>query len=247
MSQTDNRYQMDENKKRRLSDIMIDLVQNTVLPMSVAFRRRTCFADADIVACLTDKHLERFEDLAREILKPNQIREKFSEQYIHDSLSKVILKSIRDGNLNSTSQYFHDMVSDLEDYSICHIVNIPLAGIELTVPSLPIGNIVIKEITEADIRKISAKFDEATSAQKDSDQKTWEQSQKYRAERLNAIGGSVCAEFKAVVESKRVQERAMEETRKVMDIFEYVIAAMSIQQDNSEKRIRVGALFQGRS
>ena len=241
MSNTDTGYHMDDNKKRRLSETMVNLVQNTVPPVSDGFRRRRCFADDDIVVCLTDKHLELFEDLAREILKPNQIREKFSEQYVYESLWQVVVKSVRDGNLNSTSQYFRDTVSALEDYSIRHIVYIPLAGIEMRVQSLAIGNIVIRRMTESEVERVAAIFDEATNAAKDSDQETLRHIQRHRAEILKAIEGRVCAEFKTVAEPKRAQERAMEETRRVMDILEYAIAATFINPDKSGT-ITVGLL-----
>ena len=70
MAQTNNRYQMNENKKRRLSAVILELVQNTVSPVSEGFRRRMCLRVMELSCAWPTSTWSFSKDLAREIVKP---------------------------------------------------------------------------------------------------------------------------------------------------------------------------------
>lgn len=149
--------------------------------------------------------------------------EKFSEKYIR----KEILNPLIAARVNQSPDDFDDILSEklehLASYSTEQAVYVPISGITLSVDKLDLGRVELMPITEelvADI--IGVDFDVLTGDRPPEEEK---QAKKIQlTERLlEPRVGKVAAKYSVVAEPERAKERALDETRRVLDIIRYSI------------------------
>ncbi len=102
---------------------------------------------------------------------------------------------------------------------------VPLAGINTTMDVLPFGKIILKKMTDTLTEEVAQKIESIIMLSTNTEEQKKEAIE-YIRERIKTLHGTICAEFKIVVEQKRARERAEEETRRVIDLILYSIPAL---------------------
>lgn len=145
-------------------------------------------------------------EAANELLNNQGWSERFSESCLRDRFSGILTAAWLQGSSNRIAQDIEQLVIEYEGYSVEQTVYVPLAGIEMVVPKLKVGRVMLK------------RFDvfETTSCLP-------EQSRVELCARIPSTfqTGVTAAEFRAIAEPTRARERALEEVRRILDLFRF--------------------------
>ena len=95
----------------------------------------------------------RYEKLRKGLLKGEKWSEKFTEEYVDKSLKALLIRLWKEGNPQKTAEYFPSFADELDNYSEEQTVYLPLANIQMNIHELPIGNITLINMTDAQIEE----------------------------------------------------------------------------------------------
>jgi hypothetical protein len=153
---------------------------------------------------VVDETNEAFDGIVRRLLKHADWASKFSEKYIIEGVRSILGHAIDTGSTGLIATDFDSLLKRLEAYSAEHTVYVPIQGLAMMIPDLDVGSIVLRSVTA----EFHSRLDQLCSKLKG-----------FSAERLAGI--KVIAEFHAVAEPIRAEERAEDEARRVVDVLRY--------------------------
>jgi hypothetical protein len=202
------------------------LVTDKSPPSQQGTRRSKIIRVGDIAFSLVDDLAVKYDGLCRQLLQQEGWVEKFSEKYIDKTLQELLANIIKDGDINKTSHYFDKLLIGFEEYSKEQIVYVPLVGIQMHVDTLPIGKVVIKKMTEAQVNDLAKKIESIVLLSKHTAEEKEHHTQFFRQQILRELAGKVCAEYRVVAEPGRARERAEVESHRVLDLLRYCIPSL---------------------
>jgi|ERR1035437_1269055 hypothetical protein len=153
---------------------------------------------------LLDETNETFEGIVRRLLKHADWSTKFSENHMIDRVRGVLGHAIDVGDTGSIATDFGDLLKQLQAYSAEHTVYVPIQGLAMMIPDINMGSIILRNVAG----EFNSRLDQLCS-----------RLEGFRAQRLPGI--KVFAEFRAVAEPIRAEERAEDEARRVVDVLRY--------------------------
>jgi hypothetical protein len=225
------------NQKSKLLEKIKIVAANVSGPVNDYRIPELCFAVNEILVCFAGDNLKAFNAIVTEMLRIDTFRERFSEQYIRDLFARFIIDILSESDDSAITRRFDQVIASLEDYALENTAYIPITGIELEMERLSIGNITLRKMTKDDMLVVSQKFVEMDNVARTSEEKKAIQQSH---EKFQNIISNVCAEFTTIAEPYRVQERAIEETRRITEIFEYAIRSAAIVGNKPAEGMRMG-------
>lgn len=199
-------------------------------------RKKIIFRDG-IGFSLLDAVVDRYDSQVKRLLRNPKFMPKFSEKYLEakfDSLLISVLKA--DVTESVVSAGIKQLESELLAFDVEQRVLVPLAGIQLEVDSLDCGAISLIKGGNTLLESVLESISEISKTSKntpESQQQFEEQCNQLLARGLMA---SAVAEYTVIAEPKRAKERALEETRRVIDVFRYTVPALY----SKDKKVAVG-------
>ena len=217
---------MNEKTRKTLTDKVTSLAQSAAEPFKETSGPVRHFMNEGIAFELKGDSITLFDEITHIFLKQENWGEKYSEKYVENILQQLLAKVLKNGNSDKLPQYLDDLVNEFNSYSKEHTVYVPVLGIQMTIPALPIGKVILKVIDGPEFDALIARVEEITHSSKNTPEEQEFFIQFEKSTLTQNLKGQVCAEFTTVAESTRAQERAEEETRRVIDLFRYSIPAL---------------------
>jgi hypothetical protein len=154
-----------------------------------------------------------------ENLFENHWESKFSENYIEEKVQNIIGKLLQDGDSTRVSDYLDELIVEYDNFVDQQIVYVPLDGIVMTdVNSLNLGNVTLINMNPTQIEVIAQNHKRIEEDLEDG--KKFIHFDPFYF--YKGLEGLVCAEFVVVAQQQRAVERAEEETRKIINLLQYV-------------------------
>lgn len=217
---------MNQKTKDSIVEKVVHIASNATDPSHHGIRRSRGIVAEGVAFSLVDDFADEFEALSKRLLQEEGWNEKFSEKYVENALEKLIASILKDGDLLKASEYFDQLVATFENYSQEQIVYVPLVGIQVHGDELPIGQIVLRKMTDAHIDDLTKKIESITMTTRHTPEQKEQFVQSMRQQIFDSLRETVCAEFRIIAEPGRARERAEEETRRILDLLRYSIPAL---------------------
>jgi len=200
---------MNENKRKALAGRLIDLTEKLLkdgdtLPTTTRF---TTFVAGGKRLALVGKDLEAFDETCSKFIQQSGWGDKYSERYVADLLRDVLGQLREDNTTEKAQELLSNLEVEYRSYSKDHTVVVLLAGIVTHDCDLRIGQVTIRKMTEESLKErlgILARTEFARQI-------------------LERLAEAVVAEFSTAAEPVRAKERAVEETRRAVDVLRYSI------------------------
>jgi hypothetical protein len=177
-----------------------------------------------------------FEEVVSDLLKKHKWSEKFSERSLHEKLIEVVVELLKADKGDGTGEPFAKLVASYEGFNIENVVFIPLGGIVLNLPEITLGKITLRKITRGAAQEPFVRIDAHAVNKK------WEAQHEDVKKHFfgnDTLSEVVCAEFRAVAEPNRAEERAIEECNRVLEFLRFVIPSLYEEYE----RVEIGYLW----
>jgi len=179
-----------------------------------------------VVIILSDEQLDNYTDIVRTILKNADWVTKFSEDYVDNSLKTTLVNAVKNNDQKEIEKFFDDFFLNLQTYSTRHKILVPILGITMDRDVYEIGNVVLRKMTKEKTDELFSSFEKIVLSSNDTPEKKAAQIDRIRNITKERISNHTCSEFEAIAEPLRAKERAIEETRRVLDLFYYAIPSL---------------------
>jgi len=102
---------------------------------------------------------EEYDDLVRKCLNHADWGEKFSENYVEQSLRAIVAEALvnRESSAEArkkASKGLTSLVARLDEYAVEHTCYVPLAGLRLSSGDVELGQVVLEELTEERVNQL---------------------------------------------------------------------------------------------
>ncbi len=216
---------------KHVKKTLIHICNNLSDVKSVGVRRKMLIVRDNIAFSLTDEVVDLFNEIVKYTLNANNISLKFSEKYIRGRIESV-LSSILNTEISeeNAESLYNDLLSELNAFSDEYEVFIPIVGIEMEMDELSFGKISLLKGTA----KVHTKISDEISAVIDVSEHTEDEKQninRLQGELLARLNGMTLSKFVVVAEPIRAKERALEETRRIIDVLRFSIPAIYPDSD----------------
>lgn len=184
---------------------------------------------------LPEPWAQEVRDHATRLSNQSPWNERFTDKYLRKRLSLVLIQS-HDSGKDAASKLLDNMVEEFDAYSIERRIFVPITGINLVIPDLKIGQVVLRRFGDERFEQFSSQLDGV--------------SQDHLAEPPQEVGGfkdlakhnlfgKVCAEFTTVAEPDRAFERAKEQTRRAVELVTFACIAL-LPADAPQANVIIG-------
>jgi len=190
-------------------------------------RRSKMISKENIVFSITDDSVDKFDEIIKEILKQNKNLEKFSEKYIEGKVEGLIANILQNEISESTTKKKYDEILDeLKLYDSEYRVLVPLTGIEVSEDKFSCGKINLLKGSPETISNIVLDIKNIIALSKHTEEEKENIVNQIREQILSCLNKVTFSEYIVKAEPIRAKERAIEETRRVIDVFRYSIPAL---------------------
>jgi hypothetical protein len=148
---------------------------------------------------------------------------KYSEEHIHRELDDVLRRVLEVHSADIIQAEIERIDQDFEAFNESHFIVVPLAGVELAINELQLGNVKLvrlqgdaAEALRARCRSVLTRNTAHTEAQKEQIFKEIEGGE------LSKVLGRTCATITVSGENHRAVEVALDETRRAVDLLRYL-------------------------
>jgi hypothetical protein len=188
---------------------------------------------------LRDEGVTKFDNVVREIVRDPELSAKFTEPEIETKAVQMLLVVAAQENEDARNERVQRLLDELSSYSEQRTIYVPLAGLTVEQPT-KLGQVTLRSISEDDVSS-------ATKTTKDKLEQLGFLSETGRQVYLHSflkdfqsLQGRSCAEFTAVATSARLKERAIDETRRALEVLRF--SRPAIYPDTME--IRLGLVWE---
>jgi hypothetical protein len=216
---------LDKKKLERISGQVSSMLANTSTPDKKGSIATKLVLEEEIGFALLDDQVKTYFDLLEELSNLPEWREKVSEKFLDAKLRTLMVRAIREKTNEKISLWFQDIDREINDIRAEARVFVPLSGIALQVGDLAIGKVVLRAMTPDLAQEIENAILATSQASRNTPEEKKAHTELLR-ERLSQWNPVVCAEFRCVAESERAQERAFDETGRVLDFLRFCIPAI---------------------
>lgn len=207
-------------------------------------RRHKILVRGELELAMCDASLDAYDKVIKSLLKNADWALRFSEEFIEGKVNAILLNLAEGMASDDVKILVRDLIEYLQNYSKEHVVYLPLTGVEVEGQPVCIGNITIKEITDAELVSILGNWEERFPDLPEGAVARQEHVRETQRIIIETIRRTTCTEFHAIAEPIRAQQRATEETRRILDLLRYSIPAL-YPKDAEVKIGLMGDLFQG--
>lgn len=169
---------------------------------------------------LPEPWAQQFSEKANSLARRRPWSERFTERYIRNSFSLVMLRAYDNGK-GAASELLDNMTDMLDRYSVERRVYVPITGVVLAIPELRLGRVVLKYFDDDLFGVFASRIDSFLN-----ENVTEEQVSHFKQLAREQLHGKVCAEFWAIAEPDRAIERAREETRRAVELLTFANASL---------------------
>lgn len=154
--------------------------------------------------------------------------DKLSREYIHSSLTDILGKMRRDG-ADRCDSLLDDLVERYQKWATAHLVMIPIAGVDLRIGSLEIGNVEFRQCDAACLEELKSRIhaimgrNAAVQANAEIRDIWYDHFDKY----LVGLKDGVVALFEMVGEEQKATEQAIYETSRSVDVLKYLLPCVA--------------------
>ena len=227
---------MDEKQKELIIKKIVNISENLQDPLACRNRRRRFISRDGISYCLTDRFLDFWDDILRDLLIKHKWNTKFSEKYVDSKLQEIISNLIRDRSPQKAHEYLDQLEKEYEHYSIEQVLRIPLFGIELDERLIELGNVTFKKLNDERTEELIVMLNQAISNSSNTDEEK-KMHFDFEKELINEyLRDRVCAEISLLAEPDRALEIAETEAQRALDLLRYAIPAIY----SSDKKVTIG-------
>lgn len=197
------------------------------------------FVQGEAAFMLKGEGVTKFRDVVREIVRDPELSAKFTEGEIENAAVRMLLVIATEENANASNDSVQELLDELTSYSQQRTVYVPLAGLTVERPTR-LGQVTLRFMSQDDVASI-------IKTTKDRLEQNGSPSETRHAffsdlffRDFQALQGRACAEFTAVATTARLRERALDETRRVLEVLRF--ARPALYPDHLE--IRLGLVWE---
>lgn len=206
-----------------LSNRLIAISKETRDVTEIGDRKTKIIGSEGVTFTLVDDYADEFEFLIESLLLKEGWSDKYSYKFLEKSIQSIIGKQLRNKS-SSVKQSVIDLEKAYETYNTKHLVYIPLVGIEMKKEEFHLGEVILKMMNQSLLSNIQDKIE--TILQKSrTDDETKKAATIHQNHILQSLLGKTCAEYSVIAEPVRSRERALEATRRVIDLIRFTIPA----------------------
>jgi hypothetical protein len=144
---------MHANSKQATIERLTFLARNIINPdTGMTFDRPREIGD---VFMLSDECESDFQALVKHLLDKEKWASKFSEKFVSDRLTDILHDAILPDIEATVAKGFTQLVDEFETFADKRIVLLPLVGILLHIPQLPIGRVVLRNVAGEEAKQLS--------------------------------------------------------------------------------------------
>jgi hypothetical protein len=234
---------MDNELKRSVAEHITNLVKNVQAPDKLD-QFSGMFSSRDGVAfTLSGFYFKEYEETLRALLEDAKWGEVISSSFLDDHLKAIITAMLKEGLQESqdATRHLEQLIADIKSISEIPTIYLSILGMGLDADEFSLANVTLKtyadtvadelvEMTERILRSTKANPG-VTNAQMLNNQ---DQLVKIYKDQLNRFRSGILVErrFQEPIELNLARERTEEETRRLIDLFRYVIAFMHPKLDD---------------
>lgn len=190
-------------------------------------RRTKLIIRENITFSLTDESVDTFDWIVREVLRKNNNIEKFSEKFVQGKIEELITRILKTKiSVSFANKVYIQLMIELKSYDKEFRVLVPLSGIILEENKYSFGKITLLKGGPDTISKISSDIKEVMALSNNTNEEKEIFFNKIYRNLLAKISNSTISEFIVKAEPIRAKERALEETRRVLDVLRFSIPAI---------------------
>lgn len=226
---------LDKNRLEQMSGQISKMLESTSTPDKLGTRATKVIGEKGIGFALLDEQAEAYFNLLKKLSNLPGWREKVSEKFLDAKLRAIMCHAFRQKTTDEISKQLQDMDREIDEIRAEASVYVPLSGITLHTGDVAIGNVVLRAVTQ----NLAQEIESAILATVQVSTNTPEEKkahEKILRELLSHWKPAVYAEFKCVAESDLAQERALDETGRVLDFLRFCIPAIY----GRDYRVQVG-------
>jgi len=173
---------------------------------------------------------DEYDDLVRKFLTHADWGEKFSENYVEQSLRAILAEALinRESPAEArkrASEGLTSLVARLDEYVEEHTCYVPLVGLRLSSGDVELGRVVLEELSEEKVDQLADKVTTILNASKHLEEEK-QAFVRMHEPIIKGMQGWVCAKFRAVAEPERARDRAETETRRVLDLLRFAVPTL---------------------
>jgi hypothetical protein len=225
---------MNPHKKRHIIQELIEITGKAE-DFELAREQPKRFKGANGRFALSDQALSHYREVEKLLLTEEDWGAKFSEQYICRAIDNLLSKVEKLANKEEGEPILDQLLQDLSTYSDELTVYLPISGLSMDIDSLEIGNIVLKRATDDFLEHLTSQLGSIIYAREKPDPSE-QFLRRHERRRLARYKGSVFSEYRVIAEKERAVERALIESRRVLDLL-WMFVPFSNSHSNSRFHI----------
>lgn len=203
----------------------IEQICNNISQITFDGKQKTKFiATENIAFTLLDEYAILYEELISDILSEADNSEKFSEKYIDKKLQSFIAILIKEkADRNIIEKNLKIFLNELQNFNTKYRVIVPLIGIQMTPDVFSAGEIRLLKGTQSTLDTIFSEVKEIILSTRNTDEEKEMMIKSQEAEFKQNLLNKVLADYSVVAEPTMAKDRAIIETRRVIDVFRFSI------------------------
>ena len=211
----------------KLKKIIID-ISKKFKPIGTVYKGKTIITHFEGVTFqLMDDGVDLYQELLNDIAKNQKYQKKFSEVFINKKIQSVFSHLIKtsfderniDDELRKLFDYF-------DNYNTSYRVLVPLANLQIEDEKYEAGVVTLYKGTVQKIDKILEDIRSVVLTTENSEDGKLNTIESQSSMIINTFSNRVFSEYIVCAEPTRAKERAIEETRRVIDVLRFSIAAL---------------------
>jgi len=218
---------MNTQKQKVLAQSLTQVAKHAQASIEQNDLRTAQIVAEGITFWLQGESVDEYEKIVETLLTNSTWSAKFSESYIDGHIRVLLATLVKEQSGARAPSLLASLVTELDTYDEEHVVYVPVVNVLMQDDTLLIGNVVLHKTTDAAIEDMAHKVEAILAANLDTTpEEKVATMQTVRQMTFDPLKGAVLAEYTTIAEPNRAKERAVEETRRVLDLFYYAIPVL---------------------
>ncbi len=203
-------------------------ISKSIRPISESgFKQTKVIARADARFAIIDEGVEAFENFIATVSGIKNYSEKFSEKFLTSECETMLVSLIKkEFEVSEVERTLSEFLKKLDDFNQKYRVLIPLTGIQLQIGKLIAGNVTFVHGNDVFINEILSDVENIILSTRHTDAEKQEFIRSESSQLKSNLAGKVVSEFIVCADQTRARERALDETRRAIDILKFSIPAI---------------------
>lgn len=176
---------------------------------------------------LSNEAATDFDDAIASLTDGARLREHFSDSYIRRRIDVLFASLLTGGSEKIASDGVKALIDEHSAFDDENEVFLPVQGITLASSPLVLGNISLRVVDETTISSIVSRATEVVKGSTETEENKARQIADIEARVREHLGTRVVSEYHTVAEPQRAREKAVEETRRALELLRLCIPVVS--------------------